>query len=122
MRSLALSMVNWGGWGIFTVIRRKPGSIAPTTRCGKVDPGFRQDDAWVASGLPVLRQVVDGRLGAAERAGGVARDADLAELGAERVIDQQAAGQAVADAQHLLQHLGRLQRAGGAGPHAPGAR
>ena len=58
--------------------------------------------------VPVLRQVLDRRRRAAQRAVGILAQPHGAETGRQCVPDQQLAGQAFADAEDLLQRLGRL--------------
>src|SRR5215211_9022472 len=63
-----------------------------------------------AEGL-VVDQLGDGGVVAAEGAVGVAARLDDAELHREGVVEQQPADEGLADGQHLLDHLGRLDRA-----------
>src|SRR5215471_10063707 len=61
-----------------------------------------------------MTQILDRRLRTTEGAGGIALYLDLAKTGGERVVDQEMTREAVADAEQLLQDLGRLQAAHGA--------
>ena len=63
-------------------------------------------------------EILDGRVLAAQRAGRVAFHVDPVERRRKRVVDQQRTGQALADAEQLLQGLGRLNRADHAGQRA----
>src|SRR3954451_12801860 len=68
--------------------------------------------------LGVVDVFGDGRVLAADGACGVLLQPDLAELGRERVEEQQPADQRLADPEQQLDRLARLQRADDAGQHA----
>src|SRR5205807_944369 len=71
----------------------------------------------IASLLPCRGQGV----GTAGRAFRILADADRVKAGAQRIVEQQRAVEAVAESQKLLQHLDRLQGAEDAGDGAEDA-
>src|SRR5512143_243695 len=68
------------------------------------------------------REIPDRRLVAAQPAAGIAPNPNASPCPGERVNDQQPSGKADADAQQLLDHLGRLQAAERAAERAEYAR
>ena len=71
-------------------------------------------DAWIARSLIVASAPI-------ERVVGVPGDLQRLEARRERVVNQEAPGEARADAEDLLHHLGRLQRANDTGDRAEDA-
>src|SRR5881275_199899 len=61
--------------------------------------------------LDVVDVIRDRRALAADRTGRVSAELHLVELAGERVVEEQATDQGVADPEHELERLGRLDRA-----------
>src|SRR6266404_3109116 len=80
-------------------------------------PFSREESMKIASLLPCRGQGV----GAAGRACRILADADRMKAGAQRIVEQQGAVEAVAEPQELLQYLDRLQGAEDAGDGAQDA-
>ena len=93
------------------------GSIAD----GLVARDFERTDGgglFDAAELVVVDQLGDGRMRAADRAVGILAQLQRAEVHAQRVDQQQAADQRLADAEDQLDDLGRLDDADEAGQNA----
>src|SRR5688572_14659690 len=72
-------------------------------------PSGRAHRAWLPARMD--RKIADGRRRARQRVVGVPGHLDVGEAGGARIPEQQPAGQALADADNLLENLGRLQSA-----------